>query len=53
MIAHIWKTSYGWLLELSDGAMPGEFRVISTHKYQSKLEAKRAAHLAGAKPWNY
>ena len=53
MIAHIWKTSYGWMLELSEGAMPGEFRVISTHKFATKVEAKRAASMAGARPWNY
>ena len=52
-IAHIWKTSRGWMLEISTGAMPGEFLVVSTAYYPSKIEAKRAAHAAGAQPWNY
>lgn len=53
MIAHIWKTSYGWMLEISEGSMPGNFRVISTTKHATKVEAKRVAHMAGARPWNY
>jgi len=53
MIAHLWKTSYGWKLEISEGSMPGNFRVISEHIYATKTEAKRAAMMAGAHPWNY
>ena len=48
MIAHIWKTSYGYILEISDG-----FKVVSEHKFATKVEAKRMAKLAGAIPWNY
>ena len=53
MIAHIWKTSYGYMLEISEGNITIGFRVLSTTKHASKPEAKRAAHMAGARPWNY
>lgn len=53
MIAHLWKTSYGWKLEIAEGDPVHGWKVISEHVYQSKADAKRAAQMAGAKPWNY
>ena len=52
-VAHIWKTSYGWMLELAEGNPVAGWRVTSESKHATKLEAKRAAHMAGAQPWNY
>lgn len=52
-IAHIWKTSYGWRLEISEGSIQSGFRIISDTMHRTKSEAKRAAHTHGALPWNY
>lgn len=53
MIAHIWKTFDGYLLEIAQGSRPGEFRIIATSRHATKTEAKAAAKAAGAQPWNY
>lgn len=53
MIAHIWKTLYGWKLEIAEDTIPGNFKVIRESMHQTKADAKRAAYMAGAKPWNY
>ena len=56
MTAHIFKAKGGiWTLILSKsphGQINGD-NVISETPYANKVEAKKAAKAAGAKPWNY
>ena len=53
MVAHIWKTPYGWKLELSHGNPVAGWKVERESMHATKADAKKTAHLAGAQPWNY
>lgn len=53
MIAYLWKTANGWKLEIFVGNPVDGFSVNFEAVYASQIEAKRAAALAGAYPWNF
>lgn len=54
LVAHLWdRGKSGWALEIASGHVTRGFVVHSYEEYPSKIEAKKAAKAAGAKPWNY
>jgi hypothetical protein len=53
MYSFITKTSYGFILTIRDNFDLSAGRDISIAKYASKIDAKKAAAMAGAKAWNY
>lgn len=53
MVAHIWKTASGYLLEIAEGNTVTGFAVLGCANFESHVNARRAARLAGARPWNY
>lgn len=53
MYSFITKTSKGYILTIRSDYDYSSGREISTAIYASKIDAKKAAKLAGAKAWNY
>jgi hypothetical protein len=51
--AFITKTKHGYVLAVRSDFDYSTGEAITTCLYHSKVEAKRAAKVAGAKAWNY
>jgi hypothetical protein len=53
MYSFITKTKNGYVLAIRSDYDYSSGHAISTAIYASKIDAKKAAKLAGAKAWNY